>query len=120
MPDLTASDHQLARFVLERGIAAIYLVAFVVALDQFPALLGEHGLMPARRFLAARRFLEAPSLFHLGYSDRRLIAACARHSLVSRDSGRRDGSVRRAVSHRSGRQQAGPGRLASGERLRCR
>ncbi|HET7472467.1 MAG TPA: lipase maturation factor family protein [Candidatus Limnocylindrales bacterium] len=83
MPDLTASDHQLARFVLERGIAAIYLVAFVVALDQFPALLGEHGLMPARRFVAARRFLEAPSLFHLGYSDRRLIAVASAGALIA-------------------------------------
>jgi hypothetical protein len=74
MPDLTAPDFQLARFVLERGIAAIYLIAFVVTLDQFPALLGERGLLPASRYLRRVSFLEAPSLFHLGYSDRRLRA----------------------------------------------
>jgi hypothetical protein len=72
MPDLTAPDYQLARFLLQRGIAAIYLVAFLVALDQFPALLGDRGLLPVRRYLAGRRSLEAPSLFLFGYSDRRL------------------------------------------------
>jgi hypothetical protein len=72
MPDLTAPDSQLARFVLDRGIAAIYLIAFVVTLDQFPALLGDRGLMPAGRYLRRVTFLDAPSLFHLGYSDRRL------------------------------------------------
>ena len=72
MPDLTAPDSQLARFVLDRGIAAIYLIAFVVTLDQFPALLGDRGLLPAGRYLRRVTFLDAPSLFHLGYSDRRL------------------------------------------------
>ena len=72
MPDLTAPDLQLARFLLERGLAAIYLVAFLVALDQFPALLGDRGLLPVRRYLAGRSFLEAPSVFRFGYSDRRL------------------------------------------------
>jgi hypothetical protein len=83
MPDLTAPDLQLARFVLERGLAAIYLVAFLVALDQFPALLGERGLLPVSRFLARRTFLEAPSLFHLGYSDRRLIVVAGSGALVA-------------------------------------
>src|SRR4051794_481278 len=83
MLDLTAPDHQLARFVLERGLAAIYLVAFVVALDQFPALLGERGLQPAPRYLALRTFLQAPSLFHLGYSDRRLRVVAAIGAVVA-------------------------------------
>ena len=83
MPDLTAPDSQLARFVLERGIAAIYLIAFLVALDQFPALLGERGLLPAGRFLAGRSFLQAPSLFHLGYSDRRLLAVATSGVVIS-------------------------------------
>ena len=47
----SAPDYRLTRLVLERGIGLIYLVAFAVALNQFPALLGEHGLMPAPRFL---------------------------------------------------------------------
>ena len=44
MPELAAPDATIARFLLERGIAALYLIAFVVALRQFPALCGERGL----------------------------------------------------------------------------
>jgi hypothetical protein len=53
-------------------LAAIYVVAFLVAVNQFPALLGDRGLLPTPAYLARRRFWVAPSLFHLGYSDRRL------------------------------------------------
>ena len=72
MPDLSAPDSQLARFLLERGLGLIYLVAFVVAARQFAPLLGERGLEPAPRFLRRVTFLQAPSLFHLRYSDRLL------------------------------------------------
>src|SRR4051812_32574912 len=74
MPDLSAPSYFIARFLLERGIGLLYLIGFVVALRQFPALCGEHGLEPAPRILQMLRFLQAPSLFHLGYSDRRLRA----------------------------------------------
>jgi hypothetical protein len=67
-----APGYWFARLVLERGIALVYLLAFANALQQFPALLGEHGLLPVPRYLAQSRFWDAPSLFHLGYSDRRL------------------------------------------------
>jgi hypothetical protein len=84
MPDLGAGDYQLARFAIERGLGAIYLIAFVVAWRQFPALNGEHGLEPAPRLLAARSFWHAPSLFHFGYSDRRLrIAAIVGAALAA-------------------------------------
>ena len=49
---LGSGDYDLARFVLQRGIAAIYLLAFVSSARQFPALLGEHGLLPVPRYLA--------------------------------------------------------------------
>jgi len=62
----------LVRLLFLRGLGAIYLVAFVSALNQFPALLGERGLLPVRDFLAAVRFRDAPSLFHWRYSDRLL------------------------------------------------
>ena len=76
MPDLAAPDYQVARYLIERGLAALYLVAFVVAWRQFPALCGERGLEPAPRFLeAVPRFLDAPTLFRwLGYSDAKLRA----------------------------------------------
>jgi hypothetical protein len=78
MPELVAPDATIARFLLERGIAAVYVVAFVVALRQFPALCGERGLEPAPEILGlVHRFLDAPSIFRwTGYSDRllRLVA----------------------------------------------
>jgi hypothetical protein len=72
MPDLTAADYTIARFLIERGLALTYLIAFVVAIRQFPALSGERGLQPATRLLGRVRFLDAPSIFHWGYTDRRL------------------------------------------------
>ena len=74
MPDLSATDSLIARFVIERGLGLVYLIAFVVAARQFPALSGERGLEPATDLLRATTFRETPSLFHLGYSDRRLRA----------------------------------------------
>src|SRR5438046_2018955 len=71
---LQAADYQLGRTLYERALGAIYLLAFLVAANQFPALLGERGLLPAPRFLAAVPFRRAPSLFHLHYSDRGLTA----------------------------------------------
>jgi len=72
VPELSAPDHLVARFVIERGLGLIYLVAFVVAARQFPPLLGERGLEPAPRFLGRVSFWRAPSIFHLRYSDRLL------------------------------------------------
>src|SRR4051812_15512399 len=75
MPDwLHAPDYTLARLVLQRGLGLAYLIAFVVALEQFRPLLGERGLLPVPRFLERASFREAPSLFHVGYSDRLLSA----------------------------------------------
>jgi len=71
---LHAPDYGIARLVLQRGLGLVYLIAFIVALEQFPALLGERGLLPVPRFLARVGFREAPSLFHIRYSDRLLIA----------------------------------------------
>ena len=73
MPDLAAPDYSVARFLIERGLALLYFVAFTVALKQFPALCGERGLEPATDWLRFTTFRRAPSLFHLtGYSDVKL------------------------------------------------
>jgi len=69
-----ADGYEVARQVLQRGIAACYLIAFVSALNQFPALLGEHGLLPVHRFLARVNFRQSPSLFHWRYSDNLMLA----------------------------------------------
>ena len=71
---LRADDYWLARLVFQRALAAIYLVAFLVALHQFRPLLGERGILPVPNFTAAVRFRDAPSLFHWRYSDRLALA----------------------------------------------
>ncbi len=67
---LEAPQEWLARLLFQRGLALIYLVAFLVALDQFRPLLGERGLLPVPRFVAAVPFRSSPSLFYWRYSDR--------------------------------------------------
>ncbi|MCU1447168.1 lipase maturation factor family protein [Cryobacterium sp.] len=62
-------DYDIAREILQRGIAALYLIAFASALAQFPALLGDNGLLPVRSFTAVVPFWRAPSLFQWRYSD---------------------------------------------------
>ncbi len=61
-----------SRLFVHRGLAGIYFIAFLVARNQFPALLGERGLLPVPRYLSIATFREAPSLFHFRYSDRLL------------------------------------------------
>ena len=70
----SAEGYEFARQVLQRGIAAVYLIAFISAANQFPALLGEHGLLPAPRFLERVRGRGIPTIFRWHYSDRFLLA----------------------------------------------
>src|ERR1700753_4198648 len=67
---ISAPEYWLGRLVLERGVAALYLIAFIAAALQFRALIGEHGILPVPRFLAQQSVWRSPSIFHLGYSDR--------------------------------------------------
>jgi hypothetical protein len=66
---LSAPDYWLARLVVQRGLGIVYLLAFLNAWNQFPALLGDRGLIPAARHLGRARWRRAPSLFRLAYSD---------------------------------------------------
>ena len=66
----SAPEYWLSRLILERGIAAVYVLAFVAAARQFRALIGEHGLLPVPHYLARQPFGRAPSIFHVHYSDR--------------------------------------------------
>jgi hypothetical protein len=65
-----AVDYWLTRFVLQKGLGLIYLAAFLVVVNQFRPLVGEHGLLPAPRLLKRVTFREVPSLFHWWPSDR--------------------------------------------------
>lgn len=73
----------LTRFVLLRLLGAVYAVAFLVAINQLPALIGSQGLLPVGLFLerisraygsASGGFLHLPSLFWLNHSDAALLA----------------------------------------------
>ena len=67
---MAAPDLWVARWLVQRGLAAIYLVAFLVAANQWVPLLGERGLLPVPRFLARTSWRTAPSVFRWRYSDR--------------------------------------------------
>jgi hypothetical protein len=67
---LQAPDYWLTRLLFERVLGALNLVAFMVAINQFRPLLGEHGLLPVPHFVRAVDFRQSPSIFHLYYSDR--------------------------------------------------
>lgn len=74
MEFLSAPDCWFGRVLFERGLAVLYFTAFLVARNQFPALLGEKGLLPVPDFLKRSSFSSAPSIFHWHYSDRFLKA----------------------------------------------
>jgi hypothetical protein len=59
---LAAAEYSLAREVTQRLLGLVYLVAFLSAYNQFPALCGERGLTPIGRFLAGTGFRRSPSL----------------------------------------------------------
>src|ERR1700759_3395404 len=71
-----APEYRLAREVLQRGVAVVYLIGFVAAARQFLPLIGEHGMLPVARFVDRVPFRVAPSLFHLHYSDPVFAAVC--------------------------------------------
>jgi hypothetical protein len=65
-------DVWIVRLLLQRGTAAIYLVAFLTVVSQFKPLLGERGLLPVPEYLEQLSWWNAPSIFHWRYSDRLL------------------------------------------------
>lgn len=66
----TADGYWIGRLLFERALAAIYLVAFLVAVNQFRPLLGADGMLPIPRYVQRVSFRRSPSIFHLHYSDR--------------------------------------------------
>jgi lipase maturation factor len=64
-----APDYWLSRFVFERALAAVYLIAFLNAVNQFLPLLGERGLLPVSRYVRLVSFRATPSLFFLAPRD---------------------------------------------------
>ena len=75
MDPLSASGYWLVRLVFQRGLAVVYLAAFLVAARQFRPLVGEDGLLPLSEYAERAAFAERPSLFHFVPSDRAVGAA---------------------------------------------
>ncbi|MGW6913821.1 lipase maturation factor family protein [Kitasatospora sp. NPDC054939] len=71
-----APEYWLSRLLVQRMLAALYLVGFLAAALQFRALIGTHGILPVPRFTARVSFRQSPGLFHLHYSDRFFAAVC--------------------------------------------
>lgn len=59
------SNYYLTRLCLQKGLAIIYLIGFLIIINQYTALVGEKGLLPLDSFLKRSNFLSSPSLFWL-------------------------------------------------------
>ena len=70
------TEYWYSRWVFERALAAIYLVAFTAAATQFVPLLGERGLEPVGRWIQQVPFRASPSLFYFAPRDS-IFRACA-------------------------------------------
>src|ERR1700678_3635130 len=66
---MSSADYWFSRFLFQRGLGLVYLIAFLVALNQFRPLLGEHGLLPVPNFVRQVPFADSPSLFYLFPKD---------------------------------------------------
>ncbi len=65
----TGADYWLTRYVFQRALGVVFLLAFLCALNQFRPLLGERGLLPAPAFIRQVPFRASPSLFYLAPKD---------------------------------------------------
>ena len=63
------AGYRYSRFVFERALGLIYLVAFLNAANQFVPLLGEQGLLPFTRYVQFVPFSSSPSLFYFFRHD---------------------------------------------------
>lgn len=62
-------EFALTRLVFQRSLGFIYFIGFLIIVNQFTALLGEKGILPAPAFLKRIEFLDSPSLFWFYFSD---------------------------------------------------
>src|SRR5690348_3852278 len=69
-----ATEFWLTRFCFQRSLGGIYLIAFLIAANQFIPLLGERGLQPVRLFVRKVPFRRAPGLFYISCSNRFIAA----------------------------------------------
>lgn len=66
---LKPGDYWVARVALEKTVAALFLIGFLNAINQFKPLLGEKGLLPVPLFVRAVSPKQSPSLFFFFPTD---------------------------------------------------
>ena len=64
-----AATYWYTRFYFQRALGGIYAVGFLIALNQYRALVGRSGLLPMPLFLKEVSFWDAPGLFWINQSD---------------------------------------------------
>lgn len=69
LESLYSNDYVFTRFVLQRGLALVYFVGFLIAANQGRGLLGSEGLLPIHIFIERTSFWDSPSIFYFKYSD---------------------------------------------------
>ena len=65
----TYFNFDVTREIFQRGLAFLYLNGFLIAYNQFIALSGSNGLVPAKTFINRSSFERSPSLFFFNYQD---------------------------------------------------
>ena len=65
-----APGYDIARLLVQRGVALVFVLAFASVLHEWRPLLGERGLTPVPRFVERVSWERAPSLFQWRYDDR--------------------------------------------------
>ncbi len=63
------TTYWLTRFYFQRALGATYVVAFLIAINQFRGLVGKNGILPMHLFLERVKFWDAPGLFWINSSD---------------------------------------------------
>jgi Lipase maturation factor len=64
-----SAEDWLPRLLFQRGLGLIYLIAFLIAVNQWKPLVGEHGLLPVPLFVNRVAFRRLPSIFFLFPND---------------------------------------------------
>ena len=70
MTMLETTQYWLTRFWFQRAMGLIYLIGFLIAVNQYLPLLGNDGLQPVQLYLRRVSFWKAPSLLWINCSDR--------------------------------------------------
>lgn len=67
-------EYFLTRLCLHKGLSFLYAIAFLIAINQYRALVGKKGILPLESFVKKVRFWKAPSIFFWRNSDAFVLA----------------------------------------------